>query len=93
LFRGTVVVPNLYSMMHNPADFPSPRTFQPERHLSDGRFVPHAHVLPFGTGKRKCAGENVAKMQVICLWQSQIELKFFNITIYRANLINMNNKA
>ena len=46
--------------------FPDPSRFDPERYLSkteDGglRFEPSPHVMPFGYGRRRCAGETLAR--------------------------------
>ena len=47
---------------HTEALFPDHATFRPERFLSaTGRFVLDERVIYFGTGKRRCAGEILAR--------------------------------
>ena len=61
--KGTQVFQNMTSVHFDPELFPDPHRFDPTRHLAteDGRFVPSPHVLPFGTGRRRCLGEVLAK--------------------------------
>ena len=55
---------NIYAIHHDPAHFPEPNTFKPERFLEDGRFQSHSHVMPFSMGKRSCLGESLARMEL-----------------------------
>ena len=49
-------------MHHTEALFPDHAAFRPERFLSaTGRFVLDERVIYFGTGKRRCAGEILAR--------------------------------
>ncbi len=66
--KGTQVFQNMTSVHFDPELFPDPHRFDPTRYLAteDGggektRFVPSPHVLPFGTGRRRCLGEVLAK--------------------------------
>ena len=62
---GTCVIPNLTDIHMDPKTFPEPDKFKPERFLDDnGAFVPHPSVIPFGVGKRRCLGENLAKVEL-----------------------------
>jgi cytochrome P450 len=51
---GMVVVPNAYLTQHDPALFPEPESFRPERFL-DAKPDPYAWY-PFGGGARRCLG-------------------------------------
>ena len=65
---GTILIPFIGQIMHNPQHFPNPMTFDPNRYLSkeNGKliFKPHPHVIPFGIGKRRCLGEVLARMTI-----------------------------
>ncbi|KAF8901790.1 cytochrome P450 [Mucidula mucida] len=63
---GTVVATQAWSMHRNPAVFPSPDTFLPDRWLDDAvpaesLAVMNQHFMPFGTGSRVCGGQNLAQ--------------------------------
>jgi cytochrome P450 len=64
---GTIVATQAWSVHRNPAVFPSPETFLPERWLETGDNkeqlqVMNRHMMPFGTGSRVCGGQNLAQM-------------------------------
>ncbi|KAK1229348.1 hypothetical protein PQX77_007605 [Marasmius sp. AFHP31] len=68
---GTVVATQAWSMHRNPAIFPSPEAFMPERWLENDapgcseRLVRMTqYMMPFGTGTRVCGGQNVAQMMM-----------------------------
>lgn len=60
--KGTFMVPGLYAF-HNDKDlWGDPQTFRPERFLVDGKLSLKKDIsLPFGAGKRLCAGETFAR--------------------------------
>ncbi|PAA89612.1 hypothetical protein BOX15_Mlig026100g2 [Macrostomum lignano] len=61
----SVVVPNIYGIHRDPRVFPEPEKFKPERYLdAEGRFSPNESVVPFGSGKRACLGESLARMEL-----------------------------
>lgn len=64
----TLVFINLWSVSHDPEIFPDPEVFNPHRFLNDdGKSVDRVKAdlfLPFGAGKRKCPGEQLAKMEL-----------------------------
>lgn len=51
--KGTVVMPNIYALHHNPAYWPDPDSFKPERFLDPANQRSQAW-LPFGGGARAC---------------------------------------
>ena len=76
--KDTLIVPMLYDIHHNPEYFNEPDEFKPERFLSkseDGslKFTPDPKVIPFGTGKRRCLGENLARMSLYKVFTSLIQ--------------------
>ncbi len=66
----TRILLSLGHPMHDPSVFPSPRQFNPERHLERDektgqvKFVPNPYVIPFGVGKRRCLGRTLARMEL-----------------------------
>jgi len=50
---------------HNKEHWGDPEVFRPERFLNPEGFVKKdEHFIPFGTGKRACLGESLAKMSL-----------------------------
>ena len=48
-----------------PAFYEEPSSFRPERFLdARGEFAPDERVIYFGTGKRRCVGEILARAQM-----------------------------
>uniref|UniRef100_A0A3Q1FLJ5 Cytochrome P450 2D15-like n=1 Tax=Acanthochromis polyacanthus TaxID=80966 RepID=A0A3Q1FLJ5_9TELE len=63
--RGTIIIPNLSSVMFEEGQWKSPREFNPENFLNEqGEFVKPDAFLPFSTGPRKCLGEALARMEL-----------------------------
>ncbi|XP_075717027.1 cytochrome P450 2K4-like isoform X1 [Rhinoderma darwinii] len=63
--KGTYVMPLLISVLRDQAHFEKPDEFYPEHFLdSKGNFVKNEAFLPFSAGKRSCAGENLAKIEL-----------------------------
>jgi len=62
---GAALVPNAYLIHHDPAIYPDPHAFRPERFLekSPGTYT----WIPFGGGRRRCLGASFAmlEMQVV----------------------------
>lgn len=62
---GTMVVVSTYCLMHNPAYFPDPYAFKPERWLDQaggGKTLRQAFV-PFGMGEAMCLGKGMAYLE------------------------------
>ncbi|KAM4772431.1 cytochrome P450 2C31-like [Rhinophrynus dorsalis] len=63
--KGTYVIPLLTSVLHDKAHFEKPEEFYPQHFLdSEGNFIKNEAFLPFSAGRRSCAGENLAKMEL-----------------------------
>lgn len=66
---GTVVGTQGWSMNRDPAVFPSPETFLPERWLNECSSpeqinMMNQYLMPFGTGARICGGRNLAQIMM-----------------------------
>jgi len=69
------------SILHDPAEYPDPFEFKPERFLRDGilnREVQDPGVACFGFGRRVCAGRGFAKNSLFSMIASTLHV--FNIT-------------
>ena len=66
--RGTFVALNLCKLHHDEREWSEPEKFKPERFVdSDGVFVGWKKLngfLPFGVGRRECAGQSLAKIMM-----------------------------
>ncbi|KAL4230547.1 cytochrome P450 1 subfamily A member 2 [Mactra antiquata] len=65
--KDTVVILNYYSVHYDEKYWGDPDNFRPERFFTKENTLDSdkcAHVLQFGTGRRKCIGDVIAKMNV-----------------------------
>ncbi|KAF1837812.1 cytochrome P450 [Decorospora gaudefroyi] len=60
--KGAMVLPNTWWSTHDPAIYPDPMTFRPERYLSTSTHTaePDPRTWTFGYGRRVCPGRHVA---------------------------------
>eukprot|EP00066_Takifugu_rubripes_P021936 XP_011611202.1 PREDICTED: cytochrome P450 2U1 isoform X2 [Takifugu rubripes] len=63
--KGTVVLPNLWSVHRDPTEWDDPDSFDPTRFLDeDGTLLRKECFIPFGIGRRVCMGAQLAKMEL-----------------------------
>uniref|UniRef100_A0A8D2KQB5 Uncharacterized protein n=1 Tax=Varanus komodoensis TaxID=61221 RepID=A0A8D2KQB5_VARKO len=61
--KGTIVLPNLFSVHYDPEKWETPRRFNPGHFLDkDGNFVNKDAFLIFMAGVRMCLGEKMARV-------------------------------
>eukprot|EP00057_Strongylocentrotus_purpuratus_P001590 XP_001200014.2 PREDICTED: cytochrome P450 2J2-like [Strongylocentrotus purpuratus] len=78
--KGTIIVPNLWAVHHDPKEWCDPHLFNPNRFLSaDGQTVVKNEAwMPFSTGRRDCLGMQLAMMETFLLFTNlfqQFEFK------------------
>ncbi|KAI6191051.1 (pine wood nematode) hypothetical protein [Aphelenchoides bicaudatus] len=68
LKKETIIFPQISTIMKDPANFPSPNNFYPERFIdSNGQLFNTEKVVSFSIGKRSCPGEGLARMELFLL--------------------------
>ncbi|XP_070762876.1 cytochrome P450 2F2-like isoform X2 [Enoplosus armatus] len=66
--RGTMIIPNLTSVLNEEGQWKFPHEFNPENFLNDqGEFVKPEAFMPFSAGPRMCLGEGLARMELFLI--------------------------
>jgi len=73
--KGTIVNAVNYAIHHDPAHWDAPGDFNPRRFISeDGKFnAPKEAFFAFGSGRRQCLGETLARMEYFLLSAALIQ--------------------
>ncbi|RAH43882.1 cytochrome P450 [Aspergillus brunneoviolaceus CBS 621.78] len=60
--KGSQILSNIWAFLHDPATYPEPGNFKPERFLASANHTPerNPHFLAFGFGRRVCPGRTIA---------------------------------
>ncbi|XP_066452214.1 cytochrome P450 2K6-like [Eleutherodactylus coqui] len=72
--KGTHVIPLLTSVLYDKEHFAKADEFYPEHFLdSSGNFLRKEAFMPFSAGKRSCAGESLAKMELFIFFTKLLQ--------------------
>ncbi|XP_064002781.1 cytochrome P450 2K6-like isoform X2 [Pogoniulus pusillus] len=72
--KGTYIIPLLASVLRDRSQWEKPDLFYPEHFLdSKGKFVRKEAFMPFSAGRRICAGETLAKMELFLFFTSLLQ--------------------
>ncbi|XP_036399225.1 cytochrome P450 2D15-like isoform X2 [Megalops cyprinoides] len=66
--KGTLIIPNLSSVLSEESQWKFPHNFNPENFLNQqGEFVKPEAFIPFSAGPRVCLGEGLARMELFLI--------------------------
>ncbi|XP_075141211.1 cytochrome P450 2K1-like [Leptodactylus fuscus] len=72
--KGTEVIPLLTSVLYDKTQWKTPYEFNPNHFLDeDGKFVRKDAFMPFSAGRRACAGESLAKMELFLFFTGLLQ--------------------
>lgn len=83
--KGTIVMPNVWKMLHDPATFPAPEVFNPGRFLDDPIAVKACSAI-FGFGRRACPGVYFAESSMFIAIATSLA------TCHIANAVDMDGR-
>ncbi|XP_030429796.1 cytochrome P450 2J2-like [Gopherus evgoodei] len=71
--KGTLLIPNLTSVLFDKNEWETPHTFNPKHFLEDGQFKKRETFLPFSAGKRGCLGEPLARIELFLFFTALLQ--------------------
>ncbi|XP_013390837.1 cytochrome P450 2J6 [Lingula anatina] len=79
--KGTVILGDLYRVLHDENNFEDAYKFKPERWLDvDGKVVKSDKLIPFSMGPRICLGKGLAEMESFIFFTTLLQNFTFKVT-------------
>ncbi|NXG30978.1 CP2J2 protein, partial [Dromaius novaehollandiae] len=80
LKKGTIIMPNIASVLYDPEQWETPRQFNPGHFLDkDGNFINREAFLPFSAGHRVCLGEHLARTELFIFFANLLRAFTFQL--------------
>lgn len=67
LSKGSMIVPSIWPALHDPAVFPNPDSFDPDRWITGDAETATQNWLVFGTGPHYCLGQTWAQLNLMAM--------------------------
>jgi len=78
--KGTILLPNMSSMLKDESVWEKPLRFHPEHFLdAQGHFVKPEAFMPFSAGRRSCLGEALARMELFLFFTCLLQRFSFSV--------------
>ncbi|XP_044277293.1 cytochrome P450 2J2-like isoform X1 [Varanus komodoensis] len=71
--KGTTLMTNLTSVLHDKDEWETPDVFNPGHFLENGHFRKREAFIPFSAGKRVCLGEQLARTELFLFFTALIQ--------------------
>ncbi|KAG1657270.1 Cytochrome P450 2C2 [Nymphon striatum] len=72
--KRSLVAFSLYTIHRDPKLWDDPDSFNPSRFIdAEGKVFRPPYLMPFGSGKRNCAGESLAKMEIFLFFATLLQ--------------------
>ena len=88
---STLIMSNSYTIHMDQTYWGDPDNFRPDRFISDQKFRPDERNIPFGIGKRRCLGENLARMENFLIFSNL--MKHFTFSSVNGKLPDLSPEA
>lgn len=77
---GTIFSFNIHAVHRDPRLWKNPDVFNPDRFMqADGTVFRPPHLMPFGSGRRACVGEALARTEIFIMFSSLMQKFSFKI--------------